>query len=116
MSHGYNKLTFHEYQRSARHTAVYPTVGHDCTYPILGLVGEAGELANKFKKVFRDHGGIIPPEIAEDISSELGDVLWYTTMIAHELGFDLADIAMANLTKLHDRKKRGMLHGSGDNR
>ena len=70
----------------------------------------------KIKKIIRDNGGIITPEATEEIKSELGDTLWYITSMCENLGITLEDVAKANIEKLHDRQKRGVLGGSGDNR
>lgn len=105
------ELNFGDYQEQAHQTAIYPET-HKITYPILGLLGEAGELANKYKKVLRDNREID----LEDYASELGDVLWYVAMIAYDLGLDLSYVANKNLDKLFDRAERGVLGGSGDTR
>jgi NTP pyrophosphatase (non-canonical NTP hydrolase) len=85
-------------------------------YPVLGLVGEAGEIANKLKKVARDCEGQWGPEETADYEGELGDVQWYVAAIATSLKSKLGDIAAKNITKLFSRKARGVLGGSGDNR
>jgi NTP pyrophosphatase (non-canonical NTP hydrolase) len=112
------ELTFHEYQNATQTTAVYP--GRGCTgglvYCALGLAGEAGELANKVKKVIRDDSGRVTHERAEALRRELGDVLWYVSQIANELGVSLTYTAGENLDVLADRKARNVLSGSGDNR
>jgi NTP pyrophosphatase (non-canonical NTP hydrolase) len=83
---------------------------------ILGLVGEAGETADKFKKVIRDNEGIISDDIKVEIAKELGDVLWYISALSDYLGYTLDEIAELNLKKLFDRRDRGVARGSGDNR
>ena len=103
------------YQDEATKTAIY-SEGSKINYPILGLVGEAGELANKYKKVLRDDGGILHPEKRKDMIKELGDVLWYVAALARDLGADLDDVARENIEKLRDRQARGVIGGSGDNR
>jgi len=105
------ELNFGDYQEQARQTAIYPPE-HSITYPLLGLVGEVGEFANKYKKVLRDGKEFS----VEDMSSELGDILWYVAMTAYDAGIDLSYIANKNLDKLFDRAERGVLGGSGDNR
>ena len=85
-------------------------------YPTLGLSGEAGEVADKVKKVIRDNDSHFTDELKHQIALELGDVLWYVSALASDLGYDLEDIAELNLTKLADRQKRDAIHGSGDNR
>lgn len=98
-----------EYQNRAAATAIFPKeVG--LIYCTLGLVGEAGEVANKIKKVYRDNAD---PHAA---AAELGDVLWYLAALATELGLNLDNIADSNLTKLELRKARGTLQGNGDHR
>ena len=115
-------MTFEEYQEGAMSTAIYPD---ELIYPVLGLVGEAGEVAEKVKKFFRDNQfevmcedavAEIPAETRMEIANELSDVMWYLTAIASDIGYSLEEIAELNLTKLADRKQRGKLTGSGDNR
>lgn len=83
---------------------------------VLGLVGEAGEAADKIKKVLRDKGGRASQEDREAIAKELGDVLWYVASVARYLGFPLSEVARGNIEKLESRKKRGKISGEGDNR
>ena len=109
-------MDINEYQQKARSTAIYPDAGRNMIYPTLGLAGEAGEVAEKVKKVIRDKGGIFDNETRAAISKELGDVLWYVAQIASELDLDLSNVAQNNLDKLADRAQRGQLQGSGDNR
>ncbi len=85
-------------------------------YPVMGLANEAGEVAGKVKKIFRDHGGTLSDAHIEDISKELGDVLWYVSQVAAEINVPLSRIASENIEKLQSRKARGTLKGSGDNR
>jgi NTP pyrophosphatase (non-canonical NTP hydrolase) len=82
----------------------------------LGLVGEAGEVADKLKKVIRDHGGVLTDPVRDAVAKELGDVLWYLSVLAYELDYDLNTIAQGNLDKLASRQERGVISGSGDNR
>ncbi|MBI2035092.1 MAG: nucleoside triphosphate pyrophosphohydrolase family protein [Candidatus Liptonbacteria bacterium] len=109
-------MTFDEYQKLTKETAIYPAIGHGMVYPTMGLVNEAGEVAGKVKKIFRDHGGILSDTHKEDISKELGDVLWYVSQVAAEINVSLSEIASENIKKLQSRKKRGALKGDGDNR
>ena len=104
-----------EYQERSKSTATYPAEV-SFLYPALGLAGEAGEVAEQAKRVLRDDGGRLTEARRQAIARELGDVLWYVAQLATELGFSLEEIAQANLEKLADRKRRGVLHGSGDNR
>lgn len=85
-------------------------------YAVLGLCGEVGEIANKAKKVIRDQHGAISKEYVEDIGSELGDVQWYVSETAESLNLLLEMVAQGNIRKLADRKKRGRIQGSGDER
>ena len=104
------------YQQRARETARYPDVGSNTTYPTLGLCGEAGEVADKIKKVMRDRSGVIDAAVREDLALELGDVLWYLAQLATELDLDLGAVAEANLAKLASRAARNVIGGSGDHR
>lgn len=104
-------LSLGYYQQQAGTTAIYPRESA-VTYPLLGLVGEVGEFANKYKKVIRDGKEFS----REDMASELGDILWYLAVLAADCGLDLEYVAQHNLDKLFDRQDRGVLGGSGDNR
>ena len=109
-------MNFTDYQTKSRLTAKYPAIGHDIIYPTLGLVNEAGEVAGKIKKVFRDKDGVISEETREALKAELGDVLWYLAQVSTELNLSLDEIAEYNLAKLLDRQARGKIQGDGDNR
>lgn len=109
-------MNFDEYQEKSRKTALYPDKDNNFVYPTLGLSGEAGEVAEKIKKVIRDKGGIIDDETREAIKKELGDVLWYVSQLATELGLSVDEIAEKNIEKLYSRMERGKLQGNGDNR
>jgi NTP pyrophosphatase (non-canonical NTP hydrolase) len=105
-----------DYQRLSRRTATYPGAGDNIVYPTLGLSGEAGEVAEKVKKMLRDDGGVMTGERLQALAGELGDVLWYVAQVATEAGLDLEAVAQANLDKLLSRQERGVLSGSGDSR
>ena len=105
-----------EYQQLSRRTWSLVHTDHPIVYPTLGMVNEAGELAGKVKKIFRDKEGVISPEDREALKYELGDVLWYMAQIATELGLSMNEVAEANLTKLFDRLERGKIKGEGDYR
>ncbi|HWS22950.1 MAG TPA: nucleoside triphosphate pyrophosphohydrolase family protein [Anaerolineales bacterium] len=105
-----------EYQKLSRRTWNLVKTDHPIVYPTLGLVNEAGELAGKVKKIFRDKQGVITPEDRDALKYELGDVLWYLAQIATELDLSLNEVASANLTKLFDRLERGKIRGEGDYR
>jgi NTP pyrophosphatase (non-canonical NTP hydrolase) len=110
-------MTLDEYQKKAQGTVIYPPLGgQGWVYPALGLAGEAGEVADKLKKVVRDHNGVITDEIRQLVKGELGDVLWYVSQLARELDFSLEEIAEHNIQKLADRQSRDKLKGQGDNR
>jgi NTP pyrophosphatase (non-canonical NTP hydrolase) len=104
-----------EYQRESRRTAEYPREAW-LAYPALGLAGEAGEVAEHAKKAIRDDAGNVSDERKAAMSKELGDVLWYVSQLASELGLSLEEIAKQNLEKLLSRQERGVLSGSGDDR
>ena len=116
------KLTANEYQNFCLTTALYREklpvsiiTAQDLlakVYPALGLVGEAGEIANKIKKTIRDG----TPLDKKDLTKELGDVLWYVATLADEYEITLQDIIDANVKKLSARKDKGTIRGSGDNR
>lgn len=105
-----------DYQRDSRQTAAYPAIGHAVIYPTLGLTNEAGEVAGKIKKIFRDKNGIFGDADREALAAELGDVLWYLAQVATELDLSLDEIAQHNIDKLLSRKQRGVIQGDGDTR
>ena len=109
-------MDFKTYQNKARKTAIYPNIGSNHIYPTLGLVGEAGEVAEKVKKIIRDKKGVFDKDSKFEIMKELGDVLWYIANLSSELGFTLNEVAETNLIKLENRSIRDKLTGSGDNR
>lgn len=108
-------MHFNEYQLKASETAIYGA-GMKITYPALGLANEAGEVLGKIKKVLRDKEGVFTEETNKVIGDEIGDTLWYISVLARDLGLDLETIANNNLIKLADRRARNVIHGSGDNR
>jgi NTP pyrophosphatase (non-canonical NTP hydrolase) len=109
-------MNLNQYQTEALKTAVYPNMGSNFPYPALGLAGESGEVADKLKKVIRDNDGVLTDPVRDAVAKELGDVLWYVSVLAYELDYDLETIAANNLAKLASRQERGVLTGSGDNR
>lgn len=122
-------MNFNEYQEKAASTAIYPDK-YRIIYPALGLAGETGETCEKIKKLIRDHD--FDPEIylycnidglekfweekRTEVKKEIGDIIWYVANLAKDFGLKLDDIAQENIEKLRDRKNRGVLNGSGDNR
>ena len=103
-------MNLNDYQKMAARTAIYKST-HSIMYPALGLAAEAGEVANKVKKILRDD-----TFDRQAIADEIGDVLWYIAALSRDLNIDLHDIAIQNLEKLYGRKARGTLTGSGDKR
>lgn len=99
-------MNFNEYQSEASQTALYPRRMANLEYPTLGLAGEAGEVANIVKKIQRDNDGVITEEVRSKLKDELGDVLWYISACADELGLTLEDIAHYNVNKLARRHNR----------
>lgn len=110
-------MTFEEYENTALTTVL--STGDpfkDLLHWVLGLNGEAGEVAEKLKKIIRDKNSLITEEDKQELAKEIGDVLWYLAVFAHDLGVPLEQIAQQNLDKLKSRKDRGVLGGDGDNR
>ena len=105
-------ITASDYQHKACTTAIFPKETA-LAYLTLGLAGEAGEIANKAKKLIRDGDN---PDKRAEIGKELGDVCWYLAVLAEELGMNLGKIMEDNIEKLADRKARNRLQGDGDNR
>ena len=113
-----SELTFDEYQGYTSETAVYPGKKEimGLMYCGLGAAGEAGEVANKIKKVLRDNYCILDEAFKKKISKEMGGVLWYLAQLAEEMGTTLGAIARDNVMELRGRRERGTLHGDGDDR
>jgi NTP pyrophosphatase (non-canonical NTP hydrolase) len=111
-----SELDFAAYQRVAARTGGAVDVNHPIVYPTLGLTNEAGEVAGKVKKIFRDRGGEVTDEDRAALTLELGDVLWYLAELCTQLDIQLEDVAAANIEKLYGRAERGTLSGEGDDR
>ena len=105
-----------DYQSQSRKTWQFVRMDHPIVYPTMGLVNEAGELAGKVKKIFRDRSGVIGEEERQALKKEAGDVLWYLAQICTELDLTLEEVAEANITKLFSRLERGQIQGEGDDR
>ena len=115
-SNKYKKVSdFDMYQKVALTTAIYPRE-QAIIYPTLGLTGEAGEVANKVKKIIRDGSDSKDEKLVSEIKAEIGDCLWYIAVLANDFDIKLSDIASTNLEKLANRKKNNTIHGSGDTR
>lgn len=117
-------MKFSHYTNEALKTSIYPSGGIiGLSYTALGLVGEAGEVAERIKKLIRDDEVSSPESVKEALKykrdaiiKELGDVLWYINAMCSELDTDLSEVAQVNLDKLKSRMDRGRIKGSGDNR
>ncbi len=113
-----------KYQEIIEKTAIFPkSIG--VAYCAMGLAGEAGEVADKIKKLYRDKElfkldevgkTILFEENKRDIAKELGDVIWYITALANLFDLTLDEIMEMNYNKLMKRRETNTLHGSGDNR
>ncbi len=110
--------SFEEYHTKTDATAIYDRGDaiRELSYLSLGLNGEAGEVADKVKKVIRDDGGNLSSEHKDALAKELGDVLWYLTQLSRAIGTSLEAVATMNIKKLAERKKGNTLRGSGDDR
>lgn len=109
-------MNLDEYQKLALRTARSKDKKDEMFHLVLGLVGEAGEIAEKIKKVTRDYDSDFAHLDKEDLKKELGDVMWYIAVLADYFGISLAEICTKNIEKLASRQSRGALSGSGDNR
>jgi NTP pyrophosphatase (non-canonical NTP hydrolase) len=115
-NHKYKKISdLDMYQKVALTTAIYPRE-QAIIYPTLGLTGEAGEVANKVKKIIRDGSDSKDEKLVSEIKAEIGDCLWYIAVLADDFDIKLSDIASANIEKLALRQKNNTIHGSGDDR
>lgn len=109
-------MNVNEYQKAALRTAAPKDKKDEVFHLILGLVGEAGEIAEKAKKIVRDNHADFSQLDTEDLTKELGDVLWYVAVLADYFDIPLEEVAEKNIAKLASRQKRGLIGGSGDNR
>ncbi len=110
-------MELNEYQKKALETATYDEK-YKILYPVLGLGNEAGEVLGKIKKWLRgdDGEGAMSLDRKQALKEEMGDVLWYLAVLAHDLDLELNDIAQVNVDKLSSRKERGAIKGDGDKR
>ncbi len=113
-------MTLDEYQKGAISTLTnshtYGDISAELMAQVLGLVGESGEVAEKFKKFLRDKDGKISEDDRKELLKELGDILWYVASVSHCLDSNIEEVAASNLEKLRSRKERDLIHGVGDNR
>jgi len=132
------KLTYEGYLESASETAIYrqhiaemvskiasPDADPEdvdnvidllcASYVVLGLCGEAGEIANKFKKVLRQ-GKTLDGENCIEIAKEYGDVGWYHAMGINEFRHPINKVMWSNIHKLSQRAANNTLEGEGDDR
>ena len=109
-------MTLDEYQQLALRTAAVKAKKNELFHLLLGLIGETGEIAEKFKKLVRDNNSDASAVDTDDLARELGDVLWYVAVLADYFDLKLEEVGRQNIAKLADREKRGVLGGSGDNR
>jgi len=109
-------MNLNDYQKAALRTAAPKDKVNEIFHLVLGLTGEAGEIAEKAKKIVRDKNSDFSQLDTDDLTKELGDVLWYVAVLADHFAIPLDDVASKNIAKLADRQKRGLIGGSGDNR
>lgn len=109
-------MNFRDYQEQAKEFACY----REESYPFLGLAEEVGEFLSVPAKMMRGDDltkRFESPETARlHVLKEAGDVLWMLSACLNELDLSLQDAAELNLKKLTDRKARGVLQGTGDER
>ena len=110
-------MTLDDYQKEALVTALWSGDNlKDLSHWVLGVTGEAGEIAEKVKKLIRDFEGELTDEARHELMKEIGDVMWYLAVLAEHLGYTFDEVGKHNIAKLRDRQARNKLHGSGDNR
>lgn len=111
-------MDFDEYQKLATRTATFDgkQLEYQLMYLALGITGEAGEIAEKVKKIMRNDEGVVSEEKRHDLTREIGDVLWYLSQLARILQVPFSDVAKTNIDKLADRAQRSVIKNDGDNR
>lgn len=110
------RMNMNEYQEAALRTARSKEAKDEVFHLLLGLCGEAGEIAEKTKKIVRDQASDFSKLDRDDIKKELGDVLWHIAVLANYFSIPLDEVAGTNIEKLASRLARGKIGGSGDNR
>lgn len=109
-------MLMNDYQKKAMKTARGVGAKDEIFHLLLGLSGEVGEVMEKAKKVVRDNDSYFDDNFRHELRKELGDVLWYVAVLCDYFKTDLSSVAELNIRKLQDRKDRGVLGGSGDDR
>jgi NTP pyrophosphatase (non-canonical NTP hydrolase) len=111
-------MNFDEYQEKASVTATFAESDekYKLMYLTLGITSEAGEVADKIKKVMRNDNGVMSEEAREAIKTEIGDVLWYLSQLSRLLGISFDAVAEKNIAKILDRQARNVIKSTGDNR
>lgn len=110
-------MTFDDYQKQAITTNLAKEDRlKELMQQVLGLGDEAGEVQAIFKKWIRDHDADPSKLDTKNVAKELGDILWYIAVVAHDLDIPLSEVAKLNVEKLRSRQQRGTLKGSGDDR
>lgn len=109
-------MNLNEYQSLALRTARPKDAKNELFHLLLGLCGEAGEIAEKAKKIVRDHESDFSVLDKDDLKKELGDVLWHVAVIADYFDIELESVGDTNIKKLASRLERGVISGSGDDR
>lgn len=112
------KMTLNEYQAFCLSTSEALGVNEDDRFIIasMGVVGEAGEVIEKVKKLLRDYNGVMTDDFKKGLVGEIGDVMWYCAVLSDEIGYDLCTVSQKNIDKLLSRLERGVIAGNGDNR
>jgi NTP pyrophosphatase (non-canonical NTP hydrolase) len=109
-------VNLNDYQTKALRTANPRDRKNELFHLLLGLCGEAGEIAEKTKKIIRDKDSDFQQLDKDDFTKELGDVLWHIAVLADYFDIPLEAVGQKNIEKLASRKQRGVIGGSGDNR
>lgn len=110
-------MTLDEYQKEALVTAIFSDdTFKDLVHWGFGVVGEAGEIAEKLKKLIRDKDAQLTAQDVDELIKEIGDVMWYLAVLSKHLGVSFEEVGTRNIAKLRSRQARGRIQGSGDNR
>ena len=108
------ETSFLDYEKFVEQTK--DNMCNDILYLTVAMCGEAGEVADKVKKIYRDHEGIVDGVTEHEIAMEIGDVLWYLAALAIKLRVPLWSIAKCNIDKVNRRITMDKLHGNWDYR